>query len=181
MEQKVCKHTVAELKCFCDYFNLDRSGKTGKESLAMLLFDFLGEPSAKHVKGAGSGSSKKSAEKKKSKKRRSSKSKKDEDEDEDETEEEEDEEEEEKKPPAKKKSKKDDGKLHFKKGEMPSDDTIKKWAHAFCMCNDMEKATVKDALKMAGKCCMNIIYSADQLTITTPARKSTHYHIEDYL
>jgi len=43
------------------------------------------------------------------------------------------------------------GKLNFEKGKMPSDTTIRKWAHAFCMCHDMEKATIKVAMKLAGE------------------------------
>lgn len=174
MGQKAYKHTVSELKKICDFFVLDRSGKNDKDSLVNVLLDFLGAPNAESVKekgaaDSGSGKNKKKAaggKRKKAaktkKKRRSSKSKKEESEEEEEEESEEEEaesEDDDAKPAPKKKSKKkgggdddDDSKLlHFNKGEMPDDGTIKKWAHAFCICHDTEKATLKTAMALAAE------------------------------
>jgi len=140
-----------------------------------VLLNFLGKPSEEYIKqgtaaaddddkkprakAAGKKKKRSSSTSKKKKKRRMSKPESSEEEEsEEETEEEEEESDFEEVKPSKKKAKKsaavevdDSMLLHVTKGKIPEDKTLKKWAHAFCMCHDMDKATLKTAMALASE------------------------------
>ena len=121
---KVYKLTVPQIKKVCDFFSLDRSGIHDKEALVNLLLDFLGKPDDKFVKGS---KSKSSAAKSKASKKTTTKA-----DEYDDLEEEE------------------DDNVPLKKGGMPTDEQLRKWVRAYVRCFNMEKATIKHALEIAG-------------------------------
>jgi hypothetical protein len=155
MGEKAFNLKVGEIRDLCDFFALDRSGVNPKAELIDRLLDFLSEPSAEHVKGnkaAAKASS--SASKRKGGSGKKKKKKDDSSEEESDEEEEEEEEEAEATP---KKGKKEKGKndkgvdLHkVEKGKAPTDDTLRAWVKCFVQCYDLEKASIKVALQVAG-------------------------------
>lgn len=145
---KAHKLKVAQIKELCDFFAVDRSGRHDKDSLVDCLLDFLGEPTLERVKSGGKSIAKKAKEAptKKKKKETTPKKKKvaktgDES---DETESEDETADEVKESPTK-------ALMSPKKGITPTDALLRRWVHAFVQCYDMEKATVKVALKIAGE------------------------------
>lgn len=150
MGEKAFNLKVGEIRDLCDFFALDRSGINAKAELIDRLLDFLSEPSAEHVKGNKAAAAKASSASKK--KGVSSKKKKDDssEESDEEEEENEEEEEEEAKPKKGKKDKEGVDLLKVEKGKVPNDDTIRAWVKCFVQCYDLEKASIKVALQVAG-------------------------------
>lgn len=145
METKAYKLKASEIKTICDFFTIDRSGHSSKESQVELLLDFLGEPREDLLKGSkASGEKKAAAKKEKAKKEKKAKAA-EEDDDDDEAEE-----------AGNDNNNNDDDKddeelLHPKKGEMPSDKTLHAWVRAFVRCYDTESAKIATALDIAHK------------------------------
>jgi hypothetical protein len=146
MGEKAFNLKVGELRDLCDFFALDRSGIRDKADLIDRLLDFLSDPSAEHVKGS------KAAKASSASKRKGGSSKKKKDDSSEEESDEEDEEQDEDEEPKPKKGK-DKGVdlLKVEKGKVPNDDALRAWVKCFVQCYDLEKASIKVALQVAGE------------------------------
>jgi hypothetical protein len=140
MSTKAYKLTIPLIKKLCDLFHVDRFKLESKDKLIDALLDFLGAPSEDQLKGgkkskkaaaASAASAKSSGGKKKKKAAASTEVEEEEEEDEDDDDDDED----------------DDAPL--KKGELPSDEALRKWVRAYVRCFNLEKATVKHAIATA--------------------------------
>jgi ribosomal protein L12E/L44/L45/RPP1/RPP2 len=151
MGEKAFNLKVGEVRDLCDFFALDRSGVNAKAELIDRLLDFLSEPSAEHVKG-NKAAAKASSSASKRKGGSGKKKKKDDSSEEESDEDDEEEEEEEETEATPKKGKKEKGvDLHkVEKGKVPTDDTLRAWVKCFVQCYDLEKASIKVALQVAG-------------------------------
>jgi ribosomal protein L12E/L44/L45/RPP1/RPP2 len=144
MGEKAFHLKVGEIRDLCDFFALDRTGISAKAELIDCLLDFLSAPSAENVKGGKAAKAASSASKRKG---GSSKKK---DDSEEESEEEEEDQEDETEPKSKKSKDKGVALLKVTKGEVPADDTLRAWVKCFVQCYDLEKASIKVALQVAG-------------------------------
>ena len=179
MGERAFKLKVGDVKELCDFFALDRSGLTGKDDLIDCLLDFLSEPSNEHVKEVSKGSSRsrsrsnhtqstspptkkrsskggggggKSSAKATKKRGKSKQRKKDDASDESESEANGDDPDEGDEHSADKEQDDDEiDLLQTKKGNMPNDATLRKWVNCFVQCYDLDKASVKVALTVAGE------------------------------
>jgi hypothetical protein len=146
MGEKAFNLKVGEIRDLCDFFALDRFGISHKADLIDLLLDFLSQPSNDRVKGSNH---KGKSKDKSSIKRESSGSKEEEHsfEGEDGSD---DDEEGEAKPRKTKKGKGVADLFSIQKGKMPSDSTLREWVRCFVQCYDLDKASIKVALEVAG-------------------------------
>lgn len=180
MGERAFKLKVGDIKELCDFFALDRSGLTGKDDLVDCLLNFLSEPSDEQVKtssskggssnsrnrssitsqtspatkkrsskGGGKSSAKATKKRGKSKQRKKKESSdgSESEADDDNSNEDDD------TSAANGKEDDDDGidLLHTQKGDMPNDATLRKWVTCFVQCYDLDKASVKVALAVAGE------------------------------
>jgi hypothetical protein len=140
MSTKAFKLTVPLIKKLCDLFHVDRFKLENKDALVDALLDFLGAPSEDQLKGgkkskkaaaAAAASAKSSGGKKKKKVTASAERDDVEEDDEDGTDDD------------------DDDDVPLKKGELPSDEALRKWVRAYVRCFNLKKATVKHAIATA--------------------------------
>lgn len=142
MSTKAYKMTIPLIKKLCDLFHVDRFKLESKDDLIDALLDFLGAPSEDQLKGgkkskkvaAAATASAKSGGSKKSKKAAASTERDDvvEEEEEDNDDDED-----------------DDDDAPLKKGELPSDEALRKWVRAYVRCFNLKKATIKHAVATA--------------------------------
>ena len=121
MSIKAYKLTVAQIKSLCDFFDVDRSGASGKDDLIDRLLDFLGEPAADMTKTG------QKAAKKKQKKKKTVVQDDDDDDD------------------------LDDDEPLIKEGAMPTDKQLRQWVRAYIRCFNMEDGSVKHAIGIASR------------------------------
>jgi hypothetical protein len=135
MSTKAFKLTIPLIKKLCDLFHVDRFKVETKDGLIDALLDFLGAPSEDQLKG-GKKSKKAAAasETKASTKGSGGKKKKKAVVEEDEETGDDDD---------------DDDDVPLKKGELPSDEALRKWVRAYVRCFNLKKATVKHAIATA--------------------------------
>jgi hypothetical protein len=142
MSTKAFKLTIPLIKKLCDLFHVDRFKLETKDALIDALLDFLGAPSEDQLKGgkkskkaaaaSASAASAKSSSGKKKKKAAASTERDDVEEDDEEADDED-----------------DDDDAPLKKGDLPSDEALRKWVRAYVRCFNLEKATVKHAIATA--------------------------------
>mmetsp|Transcript_10469 Transcript_10469/g.30403 ORF Transcript_10469/g.30403 Transcript_10469/m.30403 type:complete len:324 (+) Transcript_10469:128-1099(+) len=135
--KKAFKMILAQVRSLCDFFNIlkidDQTGKAlNKEDTIDNLLDFLAQPNADFLNPEGVIKSGKSAPKKKTKKATTRK--------------------------VARKAKVEKKKKHYfhliknhKHGEEPDDKTLRMWVRAFVHCFNMDKATTKDAIRIANE------------------------------
>jgi glutamyl/glutaminyl-tRNA synthetase len=154
VSQRAYKFKLLEVKNLCDFFHVDRSGKSTKDDLIDALLDFLGETNEDLLKS----SSNKSAPKKKAvvkKKRAPATKKKVVDDDEEEEEEDKDEEEEEDLAEDKEEEDKEidkeekDDRVENNEPKQITDKALRRWVQAYVACFNMDKATIKHAMETA--------------------------------
>jgi hypothetical protein len=135
MSIKAFKLTIPLVKKLCDFFHVDRFKLENKDALIDALLDFLGAPSEDQLKkatkkeAAAAAAAAKSSGGKKKKKAAASTERDDVEEDDESDEDEED--------------------VPLKKGELPSDEALRKWVRAYVRCFNLKKATVKHAITTA--------------------------------
>ena len=140
MSTKAYKLTIPLIKKLCDLFHVDRFKLETKDALIDALLDFLGAPSEDQLKGGqkrkkaaaastSAASAKSNGGKKKKKAAANTEVEEEEDEDNDDDDEDDD--------------------APLKKGELPSDEALRKWVRAYVRCFNLEKATVKHAIATA--------------------------------
>eukprot|EP00547_Thalassionema_nitzschioides_P004398 CAMPEP_0194199668 /NCGR_PEP_ID=MMETSP0156-20130528/602_1 /TAXON_ID=33649 /ORGANISM="Thalassionema nitzschioides, Strain L26-B" /LENGTH=308 /DNA_ID=CAMNT_0038924603 /DNA_START=13 /DNA_END=939 /DNA_ORIENTATION=+ len=116
---KANKMTIAGLKQMCDFFDIDRTHKSGKEDLVKCLLHFIGCPNEKLTKTYIKTSKTTTVKKQKKKKRGG-----DDDDDDDDAE----------------------GMEIIDGKSVPTDSALRKWVRAYISCFNLEKVTTKHAL-----------------------------------